>query len=199
MSIYFDVNEIENASGSGENRQYIHPLFNGTMSRRKLSESICRNCSLKASDVEAVLTELGEVMCEKLASGHRVYLPEIGYFSLKLGIDMPDGHDKVTGAYLRVRNINFKPEASVLNEIRRRVRFERAKKTMKSQKYTDEEMTAGMEMFFANNVYITRRIMENEFNLRKGMALYWLSRLVEQGVLTKGGNHRSPVYHKKYY
>lgn len=197
MNVKYDVREIENSQGTGENRQYVRLLFNDTMSRRQLSEDISKNCTLKPSDVEAVLVELGEVMHDKLATGHRVYLPEIGYFSLKVKLEMPEGQEKVRGSYIHVKNVNFKPEVSLLKKLKNDVRFERAMKTMRSQKYTDEEMTAGVITYLENNRFITRRLIETEFYLRKSMAYFWLSRLVELGVLTKAGTKNAPVYYIK--
>lgn len=49
-----------------------------------IAESIQRNCTVKRSDVKAVLTELVEVMTEELQAGNRVKLD--GFGSFKIGI-----------------------------------------------------------------------------------------------------------------
>ena len=197
MNVMYDVREIENSHGTGEKQLFALPLLQDSKSHKELSEKVSHSCSLTPADVEAALMAFGEVMREELASGHGVYLPEIGYFSIKVRMEMPDGHEKVRGNYIRVKNVNFKPEAALLKKLKNDVRFERAMKTMRSQRYTDEEMTAGVITYLENNRFITRRIMETEFYLRKSMAYFWLSRLVELCVLTKAGTKSAPVYYIK--
>ena len=46
----------------------------------------------------------------------------------------------MTGNNIRLRNINFKPTAELLNEVARQVRFERSKYTTKSRRYTEEQL-----------------------------------------------------------
>ena len=197
MSILYDVYEIENAAGNGENRNFVRPLYGNTMSRRQLCDSISRNCSLKPSDIEATLTELGEVICEKLAEGHRFYLPEIGYFSLKVNVKRNEEKQKIDGNHLMVRSVGFTPEKTLVSRLRERVSFQKAKKTMRSRKYTDEEISGMIRSYLYEHSVITRRTMENVFNLRESKALRWLSRLVELGVIVKIGNKNSPIYQLK--
>ena len=73
---------------------------------KKVSEIVQRNCSMKASDVNAVLAELSEIMAEKLKEGKRVVLNGIGSF--KLGISSTgaesaskfDVKKNITGAHV---------------------------------------------------------------------------------------------------
>ena len=63
----------------------------GTVDTDDLADIIQRNCSMKKSDVQAVLTELVEVMTDKLQESYAVKLDNFGTF--KIGI-------KSTGALL---------------------------------------------------------------------------------------------------
>lgn len=195
MSVNYDLYEIRNVSGNGERRCYARPLLGKAMSPRSMSESISRNCSLKPSDVEAVLVELGEMLCSRLASGHRVYLPEIGYFGFR--VSLPRGADasKVRGWHLRVGSVTFRAHSSLLRSLRQSVSFERAQRTMRSRSYTDEEMEAAVKSYLGANRFLTRRVMESEFHLRRSKALQWLSRLVDMSILVRGGVRSSPVYY----
>ena len=56
----------------------------GTVDTNQLAELIQRNCSMKKSDVVAVLTELVEVMTDQLQNSMTVKLDGLGSF--KLGI-----------------------------------------------------------------------------------------------------------------
>ena len=64
---------------------YAHSVNNGTINGTELAEVIQRNCSLKRSDVVAVLTELAELTKQFLQSSHRVHLDGIG--SLMVGVN----------------------------------------------------------------------------------------------------------------
>lgn len=197
MNVMYDVREIENSHGTGEKQLFALPLLQDSKSHKELSEKISHSCSLTPADVEAALMALGEVMREELASGHRVYLPEIGYFSIKVRLEMLDGHEKVRGNYIRVSNVNFKPEAALLDDVCEKVRFLRANNTMRSTKYSDEEMVSKMNEYLSEHRYVTRKLLETDFHLRRTMALWWLSRLVELGVLKKEGSSNAPMYFLK--
>ena len=61
------------------------------MSASQLENSIESSCSLTKGDVEAALSALREQMLSELSQGNRFYIPNIGYFSLSVDLDMPDG------------------------------------------------------------------------------------------------------------
>lgn len=109
---------------------------------------------------------------------------------------MPDDKpiDKVCGDYISVRNIKFRPDATMLQEVKNNVSFERADFSSKSSKYTEEEMLEKIKGFLATNHCINRRDMELQFGLRQSVALKWLKHFTEIGVLKKDGARNSPVY-----
>ena len=57
----------------------------GTVDTDDLADIIQRNCSMKKSDVQAVLTELVEVMTDKMQESYAVKLNGLGTF--KIGIE----------------------------------------------------------------------------------------------------------------
>lgn len=56
----------------------------GTVDTADLAEVIQRNCSMKKSDVQAVLTELVEVMTDKLQESYSVKINGLGTFKVGL-------------------------------------------------------------------------------------------------------------------
>ena len=138
-------------------------------------------------------------MIHELSHGNRFYIPSIGYFSLSVDLDMPEDKpiDKVRADYISVRNIKFRPDAAMLQEVKSHVRFERADFSSKSSKYTEEEILNKIKAFLATNRCINRRDMELHFGLRQSAALRWLKHFVETGVLKKEGARNSPVYFLK--
>lgn len=197
MSIKYEIHTINNSQGTGENRHYAHIFENQPMSVKELETHIQDSCSLTKGDVEAAMSALRENMVRELSSGSRFYIPGIGYFSLSVDLDMPEGKpiEKVRADYISVRNIKFRPEASVLQDVRRNVRFEHATFTTKSRQHTEETLLAGIKEFLATHRCINRRDMELQFGLRQSAALKWLKHFTEKGILQKEGARNSPVYY----
>ena len=185
MSIKYEIQSIKNSQSTGEERHFARIYEGAPMSASQLENSIESSCSLTKGDVEAALSALREQMLSELSQGNRFYIPNIGYFSLSVDLDMPDGKsvDKARGDYISVRNIKFRPDFSLLQEVKTKARFERAQFSTKSKEFTEEE-----------NSYINRRAMETLFNLRQSTALKWLRHFTEIGVLRKEGERNYPVY-----
>ena len=61
-----------------------------TVDTARLCREIQDNCSLKKSDVEAVLAELSELLVRHLQDGHRVRLDGIGLLKLEIESDKVD-------------------------------------------------------------------------------------------------------------
>ena len=196
MSIKYEIQSIKNSQGTGKERHFAR-IFEGVpMSAQQLESHIQSSCSLTKGDVEATLSALRECMIYDLSHGNRFYIPSIGYFSLSVNLDMPEGKsiDKARADYISVRNINFRPEASMLQEVRRNAHFERAKFSTKSKEHTEEMMLERVTEYLSTNVCINRRAMEIHFGLRQSTALKWLKHFTEIGVLRKEGARNSPVY-----
>ncbi len=146
--------------------------------------------------MKAVMPELCHYAKEELSAGHRFYLPEIGYLSLSVSNTPPteksDG--KLTGRDIYLRNIDFRPEAKFLNEIRHKVHFEKSKYSKLSKRYTEKEMWQMIGAYLAENPYLTTSIMCSQFGLSKYMAAQWLTRFVDAGRLVKKGTQHLPLY-----
>lgn len=180
-------------------QNFVRVLGHAPQTDRQLESHIQSNCSLTKGDVQATLVTLRECMIHELLSGNRFHIPEIGYFSLSVDLEMPDGKpiEKVRGDYIHVRNIKFRPDAALLGEVKQKARFERAKPRSKSQTYTEEELLVKIKEYLAVNNCITRRDLELNFGLRQSMALKYLKHFTEIGVLKKEGARNSPVYFLK--
>ena len=168
MSIKYEIQSIKNSQSTGEERHFARIYEGAPMSASQLENSIESSCSLTKGDVEATLSALREQMLSELSQGNRFYIPNIGYFSLSVDLDMPDGKsvDKARGDYISVRNIKFRPDFSLLQEVKTKARFERAQFSTKSKVFTEEEMLEKIKEYLSTNSYINRRAMETLFNLR---------------------------------
>lgn len=199
MNIKYEIQSIKNALGKGEEHRFARIFEYEPLTADELESQIQANCSLTKGDIAASLKALRDCMLHELSTGHRFHLPEIGYFSLSVDLDMPDEKptDKARADYISVRNIKFRPDASLLAEVKRNARFERSKFSTKSRQYTEEELVTRLRDYFATNNCLTRRDLEREFGLRQSTALSWLRRLTESGVLKKEGVRTAPVYFLK--
>lgn len=199
MELKYDVYTINNATGSGESRNYVKVMQHEPMSARQLQEKIQQRCSLTRGDVAAVLSELHDIFVEEFQMGRRFYIPEIGYFSMSASLEMPEDNPdkKVTGKEVRISNINFRPEASLLQEVQRGIHFVRSRYSNRSTQYTGEKLLAKIKEYIQDNRYITSRALRLQFGLTHYTAKKWLNHFCEQGILVKDGTPRSPIYFLK--
>lgn len=63
-------------------KYYARSLTTGTVGMKDIERTIEQNCSMKRSDVRAVLTELVDTIKVKLQEGYTVDLDELGRLSL---------------------------------------------------------------------------------------------------------------------
>ena len=196
MSIKYEIHSIQNAQGTGKERHYAHIYEQPAMTPQQLASRIQDSCSLTKSDVEGTVSALREAMIRELEQGHRFYIPKIGYFSLSVELEIPDGKpiDKVRGDDIKVRNINFQPDASMLQEIKSHSRFEHAEFSTLSKKLSEESLLKKITVFLSKHECLTRRDMELEFGLRRSTSYKWLKHFTETGALKKKGTLSSPVY-----
>lgn len=196
MDLKYDIYSIKNAEGSGKTRQYVRLTLNDTMSADELKTKIQQRCTLTKGDVAAVLSELHDIAVQEFSMGRRLYVPELGYFSLSLGLEMPEDNPnkKITGKEVRLRGINFRPEASLLKEVDRNIHFYRSEYSSRSTIYKEEKLWKKLREYFEKNRYITVKWMRIEFGLTRYMAQKWLDHFIEKGLLIKDGTPRSPTY-----
>lgn len=196
MRIKYEIHSIKNSKGTGEEQEFVRIFEYPPQTDRQLESHIQNNCSLTKGDVQATLMTLRDCMIHELSHGNRFHIPEIGYFSLAVDLDMPDDKpmEKVRGDYISVRNIKFRPDAELLKEVKRNARFERAKFSSKTRQYTEEELLARIKEYLAVNKCITRRDLELNFGLRQSAALKCLKHFTEIGILKKKGEKFASVF-----
>ena len=196
MDLKNDVYTITNAEGSGEERKYVRLKQHEAMTASELEATIQQRCTLTKGDVAAVFTELHDIVVSEFSMGRRVYVPQLGYFSLAVNQEMPEDKPdkKVTGKELRLRGINFRPVGGLLREIEKRVHFVRSEYTGRSNIYTEEKLWTVLQEFFQENRYLTISLMRMKFGLSRHMAQKWIDHFIAKGLLVKDGTPRSPIY-----
>ena len=196
MDLKYDVYTITNAEGNGEERKYVRLKQHEAMTASELEATIQQRCTLTKGDVAAVFSELHDIVVSEFSMGRRVYVPQLGYFSLAVNLEMPEDNPdkKITGKELRLRGINFRPEAGLLQEIERNIHFVRSEYSSRSNFFTEEKLWARLQEFFKENRYLTVSLMRMKFGLTRHMAQKWIDHFIAKGLLVKDGTPRSPIY-----
>lgn len=196
MDLKYDVYTITNAEGSGEERKYVRLKQHEAMTAHELEATIQQRCTLTKGDVAAVFSELHDIVVSEFSMGRRVYVPQLGYFSLAVNLEMPEDNPdkKITGKEVRLRGINFRPEAGLLQEIERNIHFVRSEYSSRSNFFTEEKLWARLQEFFKENRYLTVSLMRMKFGLTRHMAQKWIDHFIAKGLLIKDGTPRSPIY-----
>lgn len=196
MDLKYDVYTITNAEGSGEERKYVRLKQHEAMTASELEATIQQRCTLTKGDVAVVFTELHDIVVSEFSMGRRVYVPKLGYFSLAVNLEVPEDNPdkKITGKEVRLRGINFRPEAGLLQEIDRNVHFIRSEYTGRSNVFTEKKLWTVLQEFFQENRYLTISLMRMKFGLSRHMAQKWIDHFIDKGLLVKDGSPRSPIY-----
>ena len=116
MSVLFRVYQNNNKKSAYKGKWYARTVMTKTVETAELAERIERNCTVKRSDVVAVLTELVEVMRDELQTSHAVKLNGFGIFKVGL-ITSPANEQKDFNVNTNVKGyrVNFSPEISGRN------------------------------------------------------------------------------------
>ena len=103
-----------NISNTGTHRKwYARAVVSRTMGIDEIAARIQDGCTVKRSDVLAVLCELSEAVRDELLAGNRVVLPGLGSFKVGLASAPADTPDEWTPArHLRGAHIVFRPETA---------------------------------------------------------------------------------------
>lgn len=106
----YQLYQNKNSKSKAYGKYYARAAYNGHVETDDIAEVIQRNCSMKRSDVLAVIAEMVEVMTDKLQEGYIVKLNGFGSFKIGLtstGTVTPDqfsANKNITGAH-----VNFLP------------------------------------------------------------------------------------------
>lgn len=120
MALQYKLYKNNNSRNAGFGKWYARATMMDTVDINQLSESIEANCSVKRSDVLAVISELVVVMKKELQNSNRMKLDRFGTF--KLGLTS-EGSTTVKGfnASEKVKGVHviFQPEVTISADGRR--------------------------------------------------------------------------------
>ena len=85
MSVFYRLHQDQSTGTKRSGKWYARAVPTDVINTRQLAEIVQRNCTVKKSDVMAVLEELVEVMKDQMQDSKRVKLD--GFGSFKIGIE----------------------------------------------------------------------------------------------------------------
>ena len=85
MSVFYRLHQDQSTGTKRSGKWYARAVPTAVISTRQLAEIVQRNCTVKKSDVMAVIEELVEVMKDQMQDSKRVKLDGVGSF--KIGIE----------------------------------------------------------------------------------------------------------------
>ena len=193
----YEVHRIKNVQGTGKSRVYIQLRNRKAQTTEELLREMEASCTLKASDVKAVMTEIREIAIRELSQGKSFHLPEIGYLSLAVGNTPPDkkANGKITGKDIYVRKIRFRAEKKLLAEVGRNVSFTKSNYSTLSAEYSENALWEKVAAYLSTHPYINQQAMRTEFGLSEYKAKQWLTLFVANGRLKKTSKCRHSLYY----
>ena len=114
MSVYYRLyqNKLKNSKVYG--KYCARAGHTDMVDLDDIAEIIERNCTLKRSDVKACLTELVEVMRDKMQSSNKVRINGLGIFKINVKSTGVDAPGDFKGTNITGYRVNFAPEHTVI-------------------------------------------------------------------------------------
>ena len=113
MSVLYRLSQNKMSKSKVFGKWFAQAVMTGTVDTNALAEIMQRNCTVKKSDILAVLSELVETMQDQLQNSKRVKLDGLGAF--KIGIENAEGGVITAADFSASKNIKglhvlFQPE-----------------------------------------------------------------------------------------
>ena len=124
MAVLYRLSQNNNSDSKVFGKWFAQAVMTGTIDTNALADIMQRNCTVKKSDILAVITELIETMQDQLQNSKRVKLDGFGAF--KIGIENAKGGAISAAEFSQSKNVKglhvlFQPEVKTdLNGQRRK-------------------------------------------------------------------------------
>lgn len=153
MAVFYRLSQVTSPKQKGYGKWYPRAVMTSTVDTNALATIMQRNCTVKKSDILAVITELIETMQDQLQNSNRVKLN--GFGSFKIGIENAKGGaetaaDFSAGKHIKGLHVLFQPEVKTDTNGQRQKTFitgcsvqEAPKNDVDTSKPKDEEPGTG--------------------------------------------------------
>ena len=120
MAVFYRLSQVTSPKQKGYGKWYPRAVMTNTVDTDALATIMQRNCTVKKSDILAVISELIETMQDQLQDSKRVKLN--GFGSFKIGMSST-GADKASDFDARKNIKGFMPEVKTDSEGQRQKTF----------------------------------------------------------------------------
>jgi predicted histone-like DNA-binding protein len=191
--ILFDFYSVPNPNDENDVRYCVRPVTQRVVSVDDLASQIEKECTLTEADVKAVIAALSNNIASRLAGGERVYLPQLGYFNIKLKCDKKIDPKKTKANHISFDTVIFQPDKAFKSQVVG-MKFRRC--PLRHTKRPDEAdiLSALKACFNSKNAYITRSFFESTFGVSRATALRIINDLLKAGKLVNTNTKHNPVY-----
>ncbi len=96
MSVHIRLIKNNIKSNSSYGKYFAKAVSQGEVTLREITAEACRRSGVSAGTMKAIMTDLQDILKQKLDDGQTVVLPGIGRFSLRvesMGVDDPKRFD----------------------------------------------------------------------------------------------------------
>ena len=126
MAVLYRLSQNKMSNSKAKGKWFAQAVMTGTIDTDALAEIMQRNCTVKKSDILAVISELIETMQDQLQNSKRIKLNGFGAF--KLGIENAAGGAATAAEFSAGKNIKglhvlFQPEVKTDTTGQRRKTF----------------------------------------------------------------------------
>lgn len=113
MSVLYRLYQNTNEKSKANGKWYAKAVMTNVINTKELADIMQRNCTVKPSDIRAVLTELVETMRDQLQQSHRVKLDGLGSFKLGLSCNgAPTAKEFEVRKHVKDVHVVFTPEST---------------------------------------------------------------------------------------
>ena len=113
MSVFYRLHQDKSKNTSRTGKWYARMVPMSIVNTRQLAEIMQRNCTVKKSDILAVLDELVETMRDQLQDSKRVKLDGFGSFKIGLSsIGAATANEFSAAKHIKSMHIVFTPEST---------------------------------------------------------------------------------------
>lgn len=190
----YKIVEMNDLRGDGQVITYPKLIHMGQIKSKELAQLVAERSTMSIADVQGTLVALSQVMAQQMALGYSVELEDIGIFSAKLGMiegverEEVGGEKKKNASSIRVANINFKANKSLINTTQERIRLERVSNFQREEiRSTKEERFTLAESYIQSYGAIRPKIYAQMTGLERTKAGAELREFAKDGLLKARG------------
>ncbi len=112
MAVNYKVYQSKR-KGATMDKFYGRIAYRDTVNIKELAQNMQANCTVKHSDIVAVLTELSEAMKAELQRGNRVKIDGLGTFKIGLSTSPANTAKEFTAKNIKSAHVLFNPEVTI--------------------------------------------------------------------------------------